>query len=106
MVFQISQKNKDILYEIRSLFTNKNIGLNYDKSWDGWRLCFYSIKLLVLVKSYVNKYNLKTRKQISFLKWSNVIDLILIKKHLESSGLATISKILYNLNKHEKDIES
>jgi hypothetical protein len=32
MVFQVAQKNKDILYEIRLLFTNKNIGLNYDKS--------------------------------------------------------------------------
>jgi LAGLIDADG endonuclease len=74
MAFQISQKNKDILYEIRLLFTNKNIGLNYDKSWNGWRLCFYSIKTLYSVKSYVNKYKLKTRKHISFLKWSNVLD--------------------------------
>ncbi len=106
MAFQVSQKNNDILYEIRLLFTNKDIGLNYDKSWNGWRLCFYSINLLVLVKSYVNKYELKTRKQISFLKWSNVIDLILTNKHLESSGLDQISKILSNLNKHEKDIES
>jgi len=107
LTYQISQKDSEILYKIKSLFklydiSNKNI--TFDKSWEGWRLQLDSFKVLRLVKLYFNKYNLKTKKHIRYLVWCKILNMGLIKKHLTEKGLDIIKNYINKMNKKKLKI--
>ena len=47
---------------------------------------------------YINRYRLKTKKQISFDKWVTVYELVCNKAHLTEEGLEKIRKIKKEIN--------
>lgn len=103
LTLSISQKEYYILSKIRELFTTVGCSKNirYDKSWDGWifyissfsrnpRIARHSLKeecrKLKKIKYYLNNHNLKTKKNIAFLRWSKIYDRILNKEHPPKGG--------------------
>jgi len=100
LIFQIAQKDKIILEKIRfAFFGKKDLWIKYDKSWDGYRFSLESIKNLNHIASYFKKYSLKTKKNITFLVWRNILKLIIEKKHLQPKYLNTLNKMVSKLNK-------
>lgn len=100
LTFSLGQKEYYILSKIRELFlTNLTKNLRYDKSWEGWQLHISSMVKLKLVRNYLNNYNLKTKKNIAFLRWSKIHDRILRKEHLTLEGLKKIKELSQNINK-------
>lgn len=51
-----------------------------------------------VVRAYFDKFPLRTKKQYSFEKWSQIHSMILNKKHLCPEGYATILTIKENIN--------
>ena len=51
-----------------------------------------------LVISYIDKFNLKTKKKESFYKWKEVYEMMLNKEHLTKGGLDTIKKLSKQVN--------
>lgn len=51
-----------------------------------------------LIINYLNRYNLKTKKQQSFDKWVMVYEMVKAKAHLNESGLKSIKKISKEIN--------
>ena len=103
LTFSITQKEVNILRDIRFLFlgkTTKNI--RYDKSWDGWNLHLSSFTKLKKLIHYLNIYSLKTKKLISFKRWCHIHSLIMDKEHLTISGLYKIKELSKNINKSLK----
>jgi len=113
LTFSLSQKEFSILFNIRELFlpynsfeitipqiptSQKNI--RYDKSWDGWQLHISSFVKLKEVRNYINLYNLKTKKQISYLRWSKIHNMVLNKEHLTLIGLDKITQLCSKINNH------
>lgn len=82
----IYHKEPMILDQIKNLF-NPRLKTGYDKSWQGYRIIISSFKKQNIIRQYLTNYKLKTRKQISFLKFSNILKRILNKQHLETKGL-------------------
>lgn len=83
LIFELSQKDKDILELVRYILINKDSKyIRYDTSWQGYKLGISNIKLLKLITNYINRYKLKTRKHILYLKWKNLLIELLNKRHL------------------------
>lgn len=53
----------------------------------------------MLIKTYFNKFNLKTSKEKSFLIWVNILELILGKQPLEKDQIASIKRLSSKMNK-------
>ena len=51
-----------------------------------------------LIINYLNRYNLKTKKQQSFQKWVRVYEMVKAKAHLTEFGLKDIKKISKEIN--------
>ena len=127
LTFSLSQKEFSILFNIRELFLpdaknaalrelplewckssvikitkipNSPKNLRYDKSWDGWQLHISSFVKLKKVRNYINLYNLKTKKNLSFLRWSKIHDIVLNKEHLTLIGLEKITQLCSKINNH------
>lgn len=86
---------------IRSLFIpnfDKKLYVTYDKSWDGYRFSLSNKKLLANLVNYLNKYPLKTIKNVNYLNWLKVYKACIDKIHLTSEGLIKISKMINNFN--------
>lgn len=94
LTFSITQKRCSILKIIKSLFFNGTIkNLHYDKSSGVWELHISSITKLNKLINYLNMNSLKTKKFISFKRWSYIYGLITNKEHLNKEGLNKIKKI-------------
>lgn len=103
LTFSISQKEDNILKDIRFLFlgeTSKN--LRYDKSWDGWNLHISSYSKISKIIHYLKINPLKTKKSISFKRWSYIHNLISKKEHLTKDGLDKIKELTKNINARTK----
>ena len=53
---------------------------------------------LPFIINYINKYNLKTKKQQSFNKWVTVYEMVKNKAHLSELGLVNIRKLSKEVN--------
>ena len=102
LTFQVSQKEFYIVKTLPGIFLNqygsdlKNI--NYDKSWNGWSFhcsCFTKLKV---IRNYFSRYELKTKKSLSFKKWCKIHDMVLDKKHLTLEGLNKIDLLTKDIN--------
>lgn len=65
---------------------------------DVYRYGVDSFKGLNPITNYFNTYPLKTKKQISFLNWSKVYNMLLNKEHLTDEGLSKIREIKKTIN--------
>ena len=93
--FQIDQKKEDILILITK-FLGGNIG--YRKSQDTYyygSTSFGSAKNTII---YFDKFNLQSRKHISYLRWRKTYLLIQNKEHLTENGIKKIQEIVFNMN--------
>ena len=78
--FSITQKQKDILILIRSLFNiESSQNIRFDPSWQGYEFYLSNKKKLVPLINYLNKYALKTKKQADFFSWSKIHKLAMKK---------------------------
>ena len=98
LALTISQKEKEIISNIRDLFINKDKCLSYDKSLDGWRVSFASFSKLEEISNYLLLNPLITEKRIAFIKLKKILNKIKLKKHLTESGLLEIEKSIKFIN--------
>lgn len=99
-IFEISQKDKNLLLSIRALFSfNPEVSNIY---WDGscWKLCFYSSKVRNELIAYITKYNLQSHKKQVYDKW---IEGLRIKATKDPEKTRKLIEIKQNLNTWRKD---
>lgn len=96
--FAISQKTPAILEKIKCCF-NFNGNVNFDKSWEGYRLCCENHKHQKKLIDYFNKFPLKTKKKINFLRFKNIWSDKLNKLHLTEDGFKILSKKIKKFKK-------
>lgn len=97
--YQIDQKNSLLLTSIKD-YLGGNIG--YRKSQDTYYYGSTSFGSAKKVIQYFDKFNLQSKKYVSFLKWRKVYILIQKKQHVTEKGLAKIVKIKSLINRHEE----
>lgn len=96
--YQIDQKNKLVLDIIKN-YLGGNIG--YRISQDTYYYGSTSFGSAKKVIEYFDRFNLQSKKYISYLKWRKIYILIQSKEHLTEKGLARILKIKSSINHHE-----
>jgi hypothetical protein len=99
--FMINQK--DNFNEITYLKDMLNMLLTHRKGKkniisDMYRIELNSFIKVPLIVEYISKFNLKTKKKESFIKWNEVLKLVLNKEHLNIKGLESIRKLSKEVN--------
>lgn len=89
--------NHNMLLSINSYFNNKGT-IIYKKGGNCYILKFSNLKDCLMIKDHFLKYPLLTSKLNYFLIWSQVLDIIVSKKHLTSSGLLEIVNLKAQFN--------
>jgi hypothetical protein len=89
------QRDEQILNALKRFF-----GFGVVRSNHGDRLCFRVRKLEALqqVCDFFLKHPLKTKKQVDFLKFRDVVLLMLSQRHLTRDGLLEIISIVMEMN--------
>ena len=96
--FFLDQKDAfETLNYIRNLFGFGKVSLR-SGTQDVYRYGVDSFKSLNPITNYFNTYPLKSKKQISFLNWSKVYNMLLNKEHLTDKGLSKIREIKKTIN--------
>jgi hypothetical protein len=98
--YQIDQKKDEILILIRD-FIGGNIG--YRKSQDTYYYGSISFGSARNVINYFDKFNLQSRKHVSYLRWRKVYRLIQNREHLTEKGFNKIISIKNLINRHEEN---
>lgn len=92
------EKDKDILYKIKSFFGVGAVYLRPDR-----KLAVYRVTNVNYIKDVIiphfTKYPLISRKRIDFLLWSKVVEIILNKDHLTEKGLLNILSYYASINR-------
>jgi len=96
--YQIDQKTYELLEMIKD-YLGGNIG--YRKSQDTYYYGSTNFGSAKNVIHYFDRYNLQSKKHISYLRWRKVYILIQNKEHLTEKGLTKIMKRKALLNRHE-----
>ena len=99
--FMIDQK--DSLNTMLNIKDKLNLFLTHRKLKEGsigtmHRIESNSFIKVPLIIEYVNRFNLKSKKQESFNKWVTVYELVQNKAHLTKEGLAEIRKLSKEIN--------
>ena len=96
--YQIEKKNKILLLKIKD-YIGGNIGYrNTQDTYYYGSTSFGSAKNII---EYFNKFNLQSRKHVSYLRWRKVYMLIQNREHLTDKGLNKIIKIKSLINNHK-----
>jgi hypothetical protein len=96
--YQIEKKNKILLLKIKD-YIGGNIGyINTQDTYYYGSTSFGSAKNII---EYFNKFNLQSRKHVSYLRWRKVYMLIQNREHLTDKGLNKIIKIKSLINNHK-----
>ncbi len=98
--YQIDQKKDDVLILVKNLIGGN---LGYRKSQDTYYYGSTSFGSARNVINYFDKFNLQSRKHVSFLRWRKVYRLIQDREHLTEQGINKIIKIKAIINRHEED---
>jgi hypothetical protein len=96
--YQIDQKNKDVLILIKKFLGGNLYFRKIQNTYYYGSTSFGSAKNVI---NYFDKFNLQSRKHISYLRWRKVYRLIQNKEHLTEKGLNKIIKIKEILNIHD-----
>ena len=99
--YQIDQKKNDILILIKN-YVGGNIG--YRKSQDTYYYGSTSFGSARNIVNYFDKFNLQSKKHISYLRWRKVYKLIQNKEHLTERGIDKVIKLKTLINKHDTTI--
>jgi len=96
--YQIVQKTNKLLEMIK-----KDLGGNigYRKSQDTYYYGSTNFGSAKNVINYFDRYNLQSKKHVSYLRWRKAYILIQNKEHLTEKGVTQIMKIKALLNRHE-----
>ena len=97
--YEIEQKNNILLRKIKH-YLGGNIG--YRKTQDTYYYGSTSFGTAKNVIEYFNKFNLQSRKHVSYLRWRKVYIFIQDREHLTETGLIKIQKIKALINHHEE----
>lgn len=89
--------NYEMLLNINSYFNNTGT-IVYKNSGNCYILKFSNLKNCLIVKEHFLKYPLLTSKINYFHLWSKVLDIIVAKNHLNSSGLLEIVSLKSQFN--------
>lgn len=98
--YQIDQKNNILLTKIKD-YLGGNIG--YRKIQHTYYYGSTSFGTAKNVIQYFDKFNLQSRKHVSYLRWRKVYTLIQDRKHLTDNGLVKILRIKTLINRHEEN---
>ena len=98
--YQIDQKDNLLLNMIKH-YLGGNIG--YRKLQDTYYYGSTNFGSAKKVIQYFDKFNLQSRKYISYLRWRKVYILIQNREHLTEKGLVKILTIKSLINRHEQD---
>jgi len=95
----VQQFSKECLEEIRVLFNTGQVLL---KSGSGQYYTYTtdSFKGLAIILDYFNKFPLKTTKQHSFKRWSEIYNFMVKGEHLTKEGFNKIQELAKEVNKH------
>ena len=96
--FQIDQKKAELLTLIKN---NMGGNIGYRKNNDTYYYGSTSFGSAKKIINYFDKFNLQSRKHISYLRWRKVYRLILNKEHLTEKGISKITKLKLLLNTHQ-----
>jgi len=96
--YQIDQKSDVLLMKIKN-YLGGNIG--YRKAQDTYYYGSTSFGSAKNVIEYFNKFNLQSRKHVSYLRWRKAYILIQNREHLTDNGLSKILKIKALINHQE-----
>lgn len=92
----LSQKGeKELMHQLSNLLDGT---IHYLESYEGYNIRVTLSKLNPLI-NYFKRFPLKTKKNISFLTWIKIYNLVIEKKHLTPEGLETIQSLIKKLNK-------
>jgi hypothetical protein len=93
--------NKEVLSNILNLFElNKKIGCivkHYELNV--WELRINGVKNCEILLNYFNKYNLKTKKELSYIKWKELLYKLKNKEHLDSDKRLVLKELSKKINK-------
>lgn len=96
--YQIDHKSDVLLMKIKN-YIGGNIG--YSKAQDTYYYGSTSFGSAKNVIEYFNKFNLQSRKHVSYLRWRKAYILIQNREHLTDNGLSKILKIKALINQDE-----
>lgn len=94
----LHEKDKEILYKIKSFFGVGSIYHRLDKKISVYRVTNVNYIKDVIIPHFT-KYPLISNKQIDFFFWSKVITLILNKDHLTKEGFLKILSYYSSINR-------
>lgn len=97
-IFELSQKDKSLLLDIRKLFSFNPKSSTSNIYTDGscWKLCFYSTKVREELIAYLTKYELRSHKKEVYLNWMKGLQ---IKESKSPDKVQQLLEIKQNLNK-------
>ena len=102
--FVVVQHGRDvqILNALKAYFQTGVVRSNH-----GDRLCYRVRDLngLLRICKFFEKHKLRTKKQIDFLKFRDVVRMILNREHLSKEGIDKITKVISAMNNRAKLIE-
>ena len=97
--FMIDQKDNlnNMLY-LKEVFNLFLINRKTKKVDNMYRIESNSFLKVPLIIEYLEKFNLKTKKKYSYLKWKQVYEMVLNKEHLTENGLYNIKILSKQVN--------
>jgi len=96
--YELSKKTEDILWKVIKCFNLKS-KVRYDESWKGYRFNTEDSKKRKDLIRYFNKYPLKTKKKIDYLRWRNLSKDFENKLHLSLEEIKVIKKKFLKIKK-------
>lgn len=94
----LHEKDKEILYKIQTFFGVGAVYNRLDRKISVYRVTNVNYIKDIIIPHFLN-YPLISRKQIEFLFWSKVIELILNRDHLTKEGLLKILSYYASINR-------
>lgn len=98
MRFLLDQNSEPILLNIQNLFGFGIVKLRSETKFT-YRYDSTGYNNMSMIKSYFNEYPLRTKKALSFIKWSEILRMVLAKEHLSQAGFSTVKKLKQEINK-------
>ncbi len=95
LLFEISQKDSELIHSIREIFNLKS-NIWFDK--EICKLAFSGKMPKGLLIDYLNKFPLKSHKQIIFNKWNEANNILLDKDRYKNEGKLKIISLSKDLN--------
>ena len=104
MSYAFGKKDIAILEEIKNFFGVGSINIRKTRNNAVFHVQCFAVKdLNNVVIPHFNKYPLITKKKADFILFSSIIELILLKKHLDIKSLNQIIDIRSSMNKGLSD---